>query len=494
MKFSIFLSSLLVLITACGAPSDETGSGDEDSATQSGTVRLTLRQSEHGTIAASPSGPYQAGAVVTITATPEQGYGFAGWTGIDKTSNPATITLDENTTVSASFVEGAVSLLASASPAIGGEVTVSPAPPYKVGDKVTVTAESAFGYSFEGWQGTSSSSPSYSVTLTNDTTVVAEFARIPAAVNVTSVAGADTSVSPAGAHYVGDSVTVSVTAQDGWVFDGWSDGNKDDERVITLNGDTTLTPRMVAVPWITGPATVVGNERQYVIVLRYAGASLGGYAIEEAYKGAGFTAFANINVTETVFNANIDVDRDPGQHCYRARARSNGQLSPYGNTFCLNRQPGPKRIAIINDLATWRDVQNGNELNDIVRVHASPNGVNVWNTSNYLRPTQQGLPGNVVMIGRTSSFDTSGMPANYQFAFGAGYWDHNCITPGSCFWEAHQTTVTGCDGRTMVNKNQALNINDHTYDTIFIRTSDWLPRGNYGACSGGSCQRDPVCD
>ena len=41
---------------------------------------LTINQAVGGTIAASPEGPYHYGDDVTLTATPEVGYTFSGWT------------------------------------------------------------------------------------------------------------------------------------------------------------------------------------------------------------------------------------------------------------------------------------------------------------------------------------------------------------------------------------------------------------------------------
>src|SRR5690606_33775106 len=66
---------------------------------------LTLNQPENGTISADPSAPsYEAGTVVTLTATPASGYRFTGWTG-DASGNvlTATVTMDADKQVSATF-------------------------------------------------------------------------------------------------------------------------------------------------------------------------------------------------------------------------------------------------------------------------------------------------------------------------------------------------------------------------------------------------------
>jgi len=58
-----------------------------------------------GTIVADPEGPYAAGDVVTLTATPASSFEFDGWTGnVDSPfSNPTTITMNANQTVTANF-------------------------------------------------------------------------------------------------------------------------------------------------------------------------------------------------------------------------------------------------------------------------------------------------------------------------------------------------------------------------------------------------------
>ncbi len=68
---------------------------------------LTLTQSDHGTVTASPEGPYAARTEVTLTATPNEGYQFSKWLiGEDEFSdNPVTFTIGEDTTVTPEFVE-----------------------------------------------------------------------------------------------------------------------------------------------------------------------------------------------------------------------------------------------------------------------------------------------------------------------------------------------------------------------------------------------------
>ena len=64
---------------------------------------LTVATSEGGTVS-TEGGEYQEGTEVTITATPDQGYEFVGWTGaIESTELEIQISVNEAKTISAVF-------------------------------------------------------------------------------------------------------------------------------------------------------------------------------------------------------------------------------------------------------------------------------------------------------------------------------------------------------------------------------------------------------
>jgi len=68
---------------------------------------LTLNQTTGGALTVSPAeGPYYEGTSLTFTASPEIGYSFDSWNGISATTNPVTVAITENLTVSAVFTEG----------------------------------------------------------------------------------------------------------------------------------------------------------------------------------------------------------------------------------------------------------------------------------------------------------------------------------------------------------------------------------------------------
>ncbi len=77
------------------------------------TYTLSTGQVGSGTVSKDPSrSSYDSGTSVTLTATPAPGWTFAGWSGsLTGSANPASITMDADKTVIASFTEGPISSL-----------------------------------------------------------------------------------------------------------------------------------------------------------------------------------------------------------------------------------------------------------------------------------------------------------------------------------------------------------------------------------------------
>jgi uncharacterized repeat protein (TIGR02543 family) len=127
---------------------------------------LTVPPTSGGTVSLDPSkAKYDAGERVTAAATAASGYTFAGWQGAAMgTTNPVTITMDGNKTLSANFQTGVTppptpaqyTLTATVSPPGGGTVSRNPSKTkYDAGESVEVTALAANGYKFTGWSGAS---------------------------------------------------------------------------------------------------------------------------------------------------------------------------------------------------------------------------------------------------------------------------------------------------------------------------------------------------
>ncbi|MDD5590837.1 MAG: InlB B-repeat-containing protein [Dehalococcoidales bacterium] len=123
---------------------------------------------------------YNQGDVVTITATPGEGWQFDGWSGdvTDSESAVTTVTVSSDMTVTAEFSP----IVHTLSLGVDGSGSIQPAAgshEYNEGDVVTITATPAEGWQFDGWSGDVSDSESAvtTVTVSSDKTVTANFSQ-----------------------------------------------------------------------------------------------------------------------------------------------------------------------------------------------------------------------------------------------------------------------------------------------------------------------------
>ncbi|MGH7492998.1 MAG: InlB B-repeat-containing protein [bacterium] len=141
---------------------------------------LALSTAGSGSVALNPpGGVYDAGTVVTLTASPAAGWQFSGWSGdLTGTTNPATITMNANKNVTATFTElPATQYALTVTTAGTGSVDLNPnGGVYNAGTVVTLTANPAAGWQFSGWSGdlTGSNNPA-TMTMNANKNVTATF-------------------------------------------------------------------------------------------------------------------------------------------------------------------------------------------------------------------------------------------------------------------------------------------------------------------------------
>jgi hypothetical protein len=151
-----------------------------DSAQNSETTYTLSITTANGTVTKSPNKTtYASGESVTLTATPNVGYIFSSWTAdVAGTTNPVTITMNGNKTVTTNFTQ-----LNSEAPCTlsitteNGTVTKSPnKTTYTPGETVTLTATPNTGFGFDNWTGdiTGATNP-VTITLQGKKSVTANF-------------------------------------------------------------------------------------------------------------------------------------------------------------------------------------------------------------------------------------------------------------------------------------------------------------------------------
>ena len=142
---------------------------------------LTVIVVGSGSVAKSPDALYYADDTeVDLTATADLGWTFSGWSGdLTGDTNPATITMDTDKTVTATFTQNQYTLTTNVD--VGGHIVRDPdQATYTYGTEVTLTAVPDSGFKFESWGGDASGTTlTTTVTMDDDKIVTAEFEAGP---------------------------------------------------------------------------------------------------------------------------------------------------------------------------------------------------------------------------------------------------------------------------------------------------------------------------
>ena len=150
------------------------------------------------------------GSESTLTATPDAGYVFAGWTGdASGTSNPLSVVMDGDKAIGASFAAIEQTLAIDSSIANG---SIAGAGVYNQGATATLTASPSFGYAFVGWTGDASGAD-------NPLSLVMDGDKAIGAIFTPTASGAiDYSVQGLNGVAIADSEGVAITSGSAMAF------------------------------------------------------------------------------------------------------------------------------------------------------------------------------------------------------------------------------------------------------------------------------------
>ena len=172
----------------------------------------------------------------------------------------------KNTTFTATFKNHDGSVLQTVSVEHGGT-------PNYTGSTPTKSSTAEYSYSFSGW------SPSIGV-ITSDTTYVAQFTATKRKYTI-STSVTNGTISGEGIYEYGTSVILTVTPDNGYKFEKWSDGNTQNPRTITVTGNANyeaqirrliLKFKSVKIYYPTGTNIVspdnplIANEKAQIVV------------------------------------------------------------------------------------------------------------------------------------------------------------------------------------------------------------------------------------
>ncbi|MDR2084923.1 MAG: T9SS type A sorting domain-containing protein [Bacteroidales bacterium] len=201
------------------------------------TVNLSANPADGGTVSKSGTGHYQPNAEVTITATPNNNFGFINWTENGQeiaTTQQYTFNITSNKTFVANFVPK-YTISVSANPAEGGHVSGDGT--FNENSSVTVRALPYSGYYLASWTEDGqivSSDLNYTFQVTGNRTLIANFELIPT-YNISATTNPDGAgtISGTGVYEINEPVTLRATANSGYQFQNWTE-----EGVIVHSGTT----------------------------------------------------------------------------------------------------------------------------------------------------------------------------------------------------------------------------------------------------------------
>jgi hypothetical protein len=223
---------------------------------------LTVTLAGAGTVTSNPAGidcgatcaaSYASGTVVTLTATPNAGSVFTGWSGGGCTgTGTCTVTMTAATAVTATFTPTYMLTLATAG---AGSGTASGAGTYTAGTAVQISATPAVNSAFVGWSGTGcptgATSPA-TVVVNGNTTCTATFALIQYTLTLATAGAGSGTTSGAGTYPAGTLVQISATPAVNSAFGGWSGigcpTGAASPATIVVNGNTTCTATFAPHP------------------------------------------------------------------------------------------------------------------------------------------------------------------------------------------------------------------------------------------------------
>lgn len=180
MKMKLFCLAVIALI-ALSCSKDSNSTNDQK---QTFSLTVNCDTSKGDVISNSTNNNYSAGDTVSLKAIAKDGYVFSHWkleNDLLKQENPYRFVINQKTTVEAIFeaktADAGYNLKIDYNN-VEGIVTANPyKTTYKKGDVVELSASALSGYEFNGWSNSTSKETKITITISQDTSIVALFKR-----------------------------------------------------------------------------------------------------------------------------------------------------------------------------------------------------------------------------------------------------------------------------------------------------------------------------
>jgi len=324
------------------------------------TITTNVAPTGSGTV--TGGGTYAYGSMATLRAIPNTGYEFMQWSD-GNMQNPRTFTVTQNATYTALFSNGTGNMYT---------LTVTPNFPllgqtfgsgtYPAGSTVEISAYPNVYARFVKWSDNNTDNPR-TVTVNSNMEFVAEF--VAAQRYDITVVSADETMGQAygGGNFVeGTEIEISAVANEGYFFTGWSDGNTQNPRRVTVTGNATYTAQFAENTVVTYTLTVVSNAEQGTV----SGGGVyvaGTTATVQAFPNTGFL-FDKWNDENTDNPRTLTMNSDITLVAF---FKGTGIGEQEGSHYVIYPNPAKSTIRIIG-IETNSSVEIYNSLGELVKV------------------------------------------------------------------------------------------------------------------------------
>ena len=200
--------------------------------------QVTAYSSNNSRGSVTGSGTFVQNTVDTLIATPVYGYHFTSWNDGD-TTNPRLLTVTSNVTLTATFQPNQYTLSVFSADSTQG--SVSGAGSYTYNTNHPISASPSTGYHFTQWNDGVSTNPR-SVKVQSDTSFTASFAINVYTLSVTTAnATMGSATANASEYNHGDTAILTATANYGYHFSSWNDGDTTNPRHYCMTQNNSLT-------------------------------------------------------------------------------------------------------------------------------------------------------------------------------------------------------------------------------------------------------------
>ena len=196
-------------------------------------VVTNVNNEKYGTV--TGEGVYEYGTSITLTAMANEHCHFVKWND-GNTENPRTVQVTQDGTFTAIFAIDEHKVTLSKNISDAGIVTGDGV--YEYGTSITLTATPNEGCSFKGWSD-GVKDASREITVTKDTSITAIFVAYYKIKTLSSASQG--TIIGGGIYEHGEIATLVANAKPGYVFAQWADGNDENPRYVTVDGNKTYT-------------------------------------------------------------------------------------------------------------------------------------------------------------------------------------------------------------------------------------------------------------